>query len=151
MTKISLERPEGILPQFFVAACYCVWENKILLTKRHPEKPEGDTWCLPGGKIEPLETPLKGAQREVFEEVGLSAEDVDLKPLADFFIEKSHIPFMFHVYYLPFKEKPLLNLKRDELTDAVWVSLEEALELPLIAGGEEILRVCEKLRKNLDV
>ena len=35
-------------------------------------------WVFPGGKIEPNETPLEAAQREVFEETNLVIEDLEI-------------------------------------------------------------------------
>lgn len=42
-------------------------EGRVLLA-RHVE---GDVWVLPGGAIEPAETPADAAVREMFEETGL--------------------------------------------------------------------------------
>lgn len=33
---------------------------------------QGDTWCLPGGKVEQEETLQKAIYREVYEEVGIT-------------------------------------------------------------------------------
>lgn len=41
--------------------------NEILLGRRT----DNNTWSLPGGKLEPNETYLEAAKRELFEEVGL--------------------------------------------------------------------------------
>ena len=35
-------------------------------------------WVFPGGKIEPNETPLEAAKREVFEETNLVIEDLEI-------------------------------------------------------------------------
>ena len=42
-------------------------EGRVLLARQA----EGDVWLLPGGAIEPAETPADAAVREMFEETGL--------------------------------------------------------------------------------
>jgi ADP-ribose pyrophosphatase YjhB (NUDIX family) len=44
---------------------------------------EGDTWLLPGGRLEPGESPEAGARREVREETGVAVEITDLAAIAD--------------------------------------------------------------------
>jgi 8-oxo-dGTP pyrophosphatase MutT (NUDIX family) len=44
---------------------------------------EGETWLLPGGRLEADETPEAGARREVREETGLDVDLVDLGAIAE--------------------------------------------------------------------
>ncbi|MFQ3286067.1 MAG: 8-oxo-dGTP diphosphatase [Natronomonas sp.] len=44
---------------------------------------EDDTWLLPGGRLEPGETPEAGARREVREETGIDVEITDLGAVAE--------------------------------------------------------------------
>jgi len=44
---------------------------------------EGDTWLLPGGRLEAGETPEAGARREVREETGIDVEITDLGAVAE--------------------------------------------------------------------
>lgn len=46
-------------------------KDKVLLIQR-ARKPYFGLWSLPGGRLEPGETPEDAAQREILEEVGLS-------------------------------------------------------------------------------
>jgi len=45
--------------------------DKVLLIQR-ARKPYFGMWSLPGGRLEPGETPEQAAEREIMEEVGLS-------------------------------------------------------------------------------
>ena len=54
------------------------YQGKILLS-RHRER---TTWETQGGRIEPGETPLEAARRELYEESG--AVDFDIRPVFDY-------------------------------------------------------------------
>jgi len=70
MESISFVPLKNFHPSIEVAGCYCEYEDKILLLKRTPHKHQGDTWGIPGGKLDEGETPQIAVIREVFEEVG---------------------------------------------------------------------------------
>jgi 8-oxo-dGTP pyrophosphatase MutT (NUDIX family) len=44
--------------------------GEVLVLKRHPQDPEGNSWGLVGGKIEKGENAIAAAQRETQEEIG---------------------------------------------------------------------------------
>lgn len=48
--------------------------SMVLVTLRAGWLEFGETWSIPGGLLEPWETPLEGALRETCEELGLTAE-----------------------------------------------------------------------------
>jgi mutator protein MutT len=55
----------------FVVAALCVDEQgRVLLTKRRDDQPMGGKWELPGGKVEPGESPTAALAREIVEELG---------------------------------------------------------------------------------
>ena len=54
------------------------YQGKILLS-RHKDR---DTWETQGGHIEPGETPLEAARRELYEESG--AVEFDIRPVFDY-------------------------------------------------------------------
>lgn len=47
-------------------------DDKFLLTSTHFKA--GDFWSIPGGVVDPGETPADGAIREIFEETGIHCE-----------------------------------------------------------------------------
>lgn len=125
-----------------VAGAMLLHEDKFLLLKRHPEKSYGDHWNLPAGKVNTHEDPLKGAQRELHEETGIFIPLEQLTPLHIFYIKREGLFIEFHIFKSYLKTKPSINLKLDENIAATWSSHDEALLLPLIGGGKEILDFC---------
>ena len=49
-------------------------KGEVLLQKRS----DTGEWCVPGGALEPGETYIEAATREVFEEVGIKVSDLEL-------------------------------------------------------------------------
>ena len=64
----------------FVTASVCVLRDGALLTVR---KRGTSRFMLPGGKLEPGETPVECAVREASEEIGLVLDPADLIELGD--------------------------------------------------------------------
>jgi ADP-ribose pyrophosphatase YjhB (NUDIX family) len=71
-------------------------ENKILLVKER-----GDGWTLPGGWVDPGESPSEAAVRETKEESGYDVSAVRLMAIYDR-DRQGHPPCPFHVYKLIF-------------------------------------------------
>lgn len=131
--------PKGFIPTVEVAGCYCAHHEKVLILRRHPKRPQGDSWGLPAGKLEKGETPLKGVLRELFEEIGLHLTPKDIQPLGKLYVQHPDLDFIFHIFYKHFDDLPKVILGLEEHLEARWVSVDEAMELPLIGGGSKIL------------
>ncbi len=65
------------LPVVDVAACIVrSGDGRVLLAQRSAHQIAPGYWELPGGKIDPGETPPQAASRELYEEVGLQAQSL---------------------------------------------------------------------------
>jgi 8-oxo-dGTP diphosphatase len=51
-------------------------DGRVLLTERRPGKDAAGFWELPGGQVEPGESPVQAAARELLEEVGVHADEL---------------------------------------------------------------------------
>ena len=70
--------PLGTLAPYKYVVVRSKFEGKILLS-RHRDR---STWETQGGHIEPGETPMDAARRELYEESG--AVDFDIRPVFDY-------------------------------------------------------------------
>ena len=138
--KIFFKRPQGFIPTVQVAGCFCEWAGKLLYLKRHADKPYGETWCLPAGKIEAREGPLQAAVREVEEEVGIKLDPEKLQEVVKAYLDVDGLRYVFHAFRVRLEKPPQIALEPEAHTEAKWLTVEEALKLPLISGGGEILK-----------
>ena len=133
------EPPSDFHPTVEAAGCYCTYNDKILLLKRNPTRPQGGKWGVPGGKLEKGEDPRSAVIREIYEEVGLDIDDDELKEIGKLYVRLPNLDYVFHMFYKSFQSHPQIKLGLEEHEEAVWVNLDEAYKLPLIAGGVEAL------------
>ena len=75
--RCSIHPPDSLKPCKYVVVCTC-YDGQWLLS-RHRER---DTWETQGGHIEPGETPLQAAVRELYEESGVT--DAQVIPVCDY-------------------------------------------------------------------
>ncbi len=137
--QVFLHRPRDFNPTVEAAGVFCEYDGRILYLKRHSEKIEGMKWGIPAGKVEEGEKPIEAALRELAEEAGIAASQASLTTISSLYVRRPEVDFIFHIYFLPFQEMPLLQVAPDEHIDASWVNLQEGLKLPLISGGREAL------------
>ena len=144
MTSLFLTPPPDFCPKVLVAGCYCEFEDKILFLKRSPHKLYGNTWGVPGGKLEEGETPRTAAIREVLEEVGIRINEDDLEEIDEMYIRGAQMDYIFYRFRVRFLELPVIDLSLDEHVAWAWLTFEEAIKLPLIYGGLEALLSYQK-------
>lgn len=141
--KTYIDPPDDFNPTVEASGCYCKLGDKFLFLKRHPHKPEGNTWGIPGGKLEKGESPQEAMVRELSEEVGLSIKGEEVALIGKIFIRLPHIDYIFHMFLKQYAQMPEITLGLEEHQEAKWVTFSEAKGLPLITGGLEALTFCE--------
>jgi 8-oxo-dGTP diphosphatase len=109
----------------------------ILLTRRHVMPFKG-YWCLPGGHIDAGETAVAAVIREVAEETGLGLAE----PRFFCYSDEIFPEYRFHAVALAFfgTASGTLQLMPDEVDEAGWFTIAEALAMPLAFNHEVILK-----------
>lgn len=140
---ILRQAPENFKPTMIASGCCLTVDDKILLLKRHPEKAQGNTWGVPGGKIEENESIRECVIREIKEEAGVDIDDEALRFVGTLYCsvpEKgAPLHYIFHTFHKNFMILPELDIALNENVEAKWVTLEEGHLLPLMLGGKEVL------------
>jgi len=109
-------------------------EGKLVLVDQFRKPLERGLLEIPAGKLEPGEAPISTGIRELEEETGLVADQVE--PYCSFYTSPGFADEMIHLFVargLKKKENPA-SADEDELIDVVEVSLTDALKL--IADGQ---------------
>jgi 8-oxo-dGTP diphosphatase len=117
-----------------VAAGAFVREGRLLLTRR----PEGDAlagfWELPGGKVEPGETPEAALQREWREELGVEVAGFEPFAFASGSLNGRHVTLLvFIVRALAGEPSPV------GVAELRWATPDEAGTLPLLPADRPLV------------
>jgi 8-oxo-dGTP diphosphatase len=135
------ERPSDFASRFDIVGCFCVANGTFLLLLRHDHKPEGNTWAIPAGKVEPGEDLTKAMVRELNEETGFASADTMPVHARTVFLRYPTYDFTFHMYTLALPDAFSVKIEEAAHKAACWVTLAEAKQLPLI----EDLGACAEL------
>ena len=131
-----------------VVGCFLEYNNKVVLLLRRPHKPDGNTWGLPGGKVEAGESDIEALRRELYEETGYQAAASEITLLGEYdFISPrgDTIRYVSHNITLhSFHEITLEDTAHSEYT---WITIEEADTMDdLIHGLHDLFRLVGYLR-----
>ncbi|CDZ80162.1 pyrimidine (deoxy)nucleoside triphosphate pyrophosphohydrolase [Candidatus Rubidus massiliensis] len=137
--KVYYSKPKNFRCDIEVASCYCFYNQKLLLVKRHPNKPYGNTWGVPAGKIHPQETAKDCVIREVYEEVGIIISSVNFQKVGLLHLDIDQLRYNYHMFFYLLPMLPSIHLALEEHLEYRWSTLQEAYTLPLIPGGKECL------------
>ena len=130
--------PKDFHSQFDAVGCFVENKNReILLLKRHPDKPYGNSWGLPSGKFDKeKENFLYNAmRRELFEETGIFVPEKNkrLQFLGKNFVRFSDgTDFKYIWYKLKGGDIKKIKINFKEHTMYKWLTPRNALKLPLI-------------------
>jgi 8-oxo-dGTP diphosphatase len=120
------------LPRIDVLAAVIVRADRYLVCQRPLSKRHGGLWEFPGGKIEPGESLLDAAHRELIEELNVAATRVG-EPL--YSVHDDGSPFVINFVPTEIEGEPACL----EHADLRWASLEEIQVLDLAPSDRKFV------------
>src|SRR3989344_1719678 len=136
------EPPDNFNARFEIVSCFLENNGEILLLHRPAHKSQGDTWGMPGGKIDEGEDLRYAMAREVREETGLNLPPENFLHFNKYFVRYPDYDFTYHIFSLELPVRPAVSLNPDEHKGYQWLSPAKAIELanPILS-----LRECIRL------
>ncbi len=135
------KKPENFLPDIEVVACLVEYNNSFVLLHRQDNKIHGNKWGQPAGKVDLSdEDNVSAMKRELNEETGIEVKKEDLIFYKTFFVSHPDRKFLYHYFVLHLKEKPEIVLSKKEHKGFSWVTINEALLMPLILDEDFCLK-----------
>lgn len=105
-------------------------KNQLLITKRHPHKKFGNQWETTGGSAVAGEKPAKAAQRELYEETGLKANENELLYCGTLVRYSSRCIHIFYLYKGDFSAEDIV-LQEGETIDFKLVNSRQLYQMVL--------------------
>ena len=125
-----------------VAVGAIVFKDKQVLLVRRGKPPARDLWAIPGGSVEIGETLRRAAEREIFEETGITIQA--LEPVFTFdYIERDEFGCArFHYVIVDLTADYVRGEPRagDDAADARWVSSQEMATLKISSKTRQLLK-----------
>jgi ADP-ribose pyrophosphatase len=128
------------LPRVGVGAIV-IRDGRILLVKRGSSPGKG-LWAPPGGLVELGETVREAAEREILEETGITIRVKEDFYVFDFIDRDKEGKVKYHYVIIDFVADYLGGEPKaaDDVSDARWVSPDEAVELNLSPTTRKLLK-----------
>ncbi|MCX8192287.1 MAG: NUDIX hydrolase [Nitrososphaeria archaeon] len=130
------EYPQHPLP---AVGTLIIHGSKLLLVKRAFE-PSAGKWSIPGGVVELGEKVEEAVKREVWEEVGMEVEDLQLLGVYDSIIRDEDGDIKYHYVIIEYLARPrsLSITPSIEVLEYMWVDLEDLDNLDITQSLREL-------------
>lgn len=100
--------------------------GRVCLLRQYRHVAGGWLWELPAGKLDPGESPLSTAQRELEEEAGLRA--ARWESLGSIFSSPGIFTEVIHLYLARDLQRIEVNHEEHELIEVHWLSFDQAIQ-----------------------
>lgn len=104
--------------------------DKLLILNRVGEKGAvSNDWCIPGGHVDPGETFLQAAKRELFEETGIDMSESLLIPVGKYIPKRKGIEIHYFMCHIDDQTPVNILVDAEEETESEWVNPYTELDL----------------------
>lgn len=130
------ERPADFQPRVEVSACFLERDDhQVLFLHRLDNKSQGNTWGIPGGKVEKGEAPLQAVVREIKEETGLVISPDLIKHVGTVYITntcRNQVSYVYHMFKASYNGTRAITIDSNEHKGFTWVTPSDALKMQLM-------------------
>lgn len=104
--------------------------DKLLILNRVGEKGAvSNDWCIPGGHVDPGETFLQAAKRELFEETGIDMSEDLLIPVGKYIPKRKGIEIHYFMCHIDDQTPVNILVDAEEETGSEWINPHTELDL----------------------
>lgn len=104
--------------------------DKLLILNRVGEKGAvSNDWCIPGGHVDPGETFLQAAKRELFEETGIDMSEDLLIPVGKYIPKRKGIEIHYFMCHIDDQTPANILVDAEEETGPEWINPYTELDL----------------------
>ena len=137
--------PKNFNPIFEGVGVFCEHNNSFVLLHRQSQKPEGNQWGIPSGKIKNKEKPLMAAKRELEEETGLNIPFGSINYFNKVYVKFPNYDFIYYMFHTVLDERKDIRINPEEHKDFKWTSPEDALKMNLIQDLDNCIKLYYKI------
>lgn len=121
-------QPDEFRMGFEGVGCFMEYGDKILLLHRQDHKREGNTWGIPGGKVDAGEEILEAMVREIYEETELKISCENLSYVEKVYVKFPGYDFIYHMFKITMENHPDIKINNEEHKDFIWLSPTQTLK-----------------------
>lgn len=104
--------------------------DKLLILNRVGKKGAvSNDWCIPGGHVDPGETFLQAAKRELFEETGIDMSESLLIPVGKYIPKRKGIEIHYFMCHIDDQTPVNILVDAEEETGSEWINPHTELDL----------------------
>lgn len=104
--------------------------DKLLILNRVGERGAvSNDWCIPGGHVDPGETFLQAAKRELFEETGIDMSESLLIPVGKYIPKRKGIEIHYFMCHIDDQTPVNILVDAEEETGSEWINPQTELDL----------------------